>query len=193
MGEDLSTGAKIGIILIILCALLAIVLALLMMMKNITNQGSATLQSGLDQMLATRFTDYDQQTRTGTEVNAAIKLFEGQPVGVVVVTTNCVGGTTKGGYNYGALLEGYTKQSTAYDGDAYGSTTAITSHKESTDTYYTMAYATDSNGAVQYNWNTRPTSRSGSDTYVRSSAKFMSELIKDDTGTTIGICFTQVT
>ena len=34
MGEDLSTGAKIGIILIILCALLAIVLALLIDRKS---------------------------------------------------------------------------------------------------------------------------------------------------------------
>lgn len=194
MGEDLSTGAKIGITLIILCSLLAIVLALLMMMKNITNQGASTLQSGLDQMLATRFDDYDQQNVSGTQVSAAIKLFEGQPVAMVVKTSACQesGSSAKGGYNYGAILEGYTKATGGSDGDVFTMATDITTKKTAGDTFYTINLNTSTN-AVQYNMNVRPMTRSGSEPFVRSSAKFLAELIKDSTGTTVGVCFTQIT
>lgn len=112
MGEDLSTGAKIGIILIILCSLIAIVFSLLTMMKNITNSGSSQLQNSLDQMLIAKFDDYNQTTVTGNQVTASIKVFEGADVAIVIRPHNAT--TTKteslkavGGYNYGAILCGY--------------------------------------------------------------------------------------
>lgn len=86
MGDDLSTGAKIGIGLVILCFLIAIVLSLLMVVKNITNSGANQLESGLGQMMATTYDDYDQKIVTGTKVTSAIKLFSGEPIGIVVVT-----------------------------------------------------------------------------------------------------------
>ena len=196
MGEDLSASAKIGITLIILVSLLAIVLSLMSMMKNITNQGAASLQSGLDQLLETRFDDYDQQLLSGTQVKSAVKLFEGQSIGVVVVTKACQqsGATAAGGYCYGAVLSGYTSSATSLDGDVYKMTTAITDMKGRGDTFYTLDLAVDTNsGALTYNMNTRPMDRTGADTFVRTSAKYMAELIKDSTGTTVGICFTQMT
>ena len=83
MGDDLSTGAKIGIGLVILCFLIAIVLSLLMVVKNITNSGANQLESGLGQMMATTYDDYDQKIVTGTKVTSAIKLFSGEPIGIV--------------------------------------------------------------------------------------------------------------
>ena len=43
MGDDLSTGAKIGICPVILCFLIAIGLSLLMVVKNISNSGANQL------------------------------------------------------------------------------------------------------------------------------------------------------
>ena len=108
MGEDLSTGAKIGIILIILCSLIAIVFALLTMMKNITNTGSAQLQSNLDQMLLTTFDDYNQKNVSGIQVKSALRIFESQDVAIIVKTGLCnTSDEFLGGYNYNALLCGY--------------------------------------------------------------------------------------
>ena len=117
MGEDLSTGAKIGIILIILCSLIAIVFALLTMMKNITNSGSSQLQSNLDQMMQTTFDDYNQKTVTGIQVKSALRIFESQDIAVVVKTGLCntpAGGQFLGGFNYNALLYGYAPQPSGY-------------------------------------------------------------------------------
>ena len=70
MGSDISEGAKVGIILIILCALIAIVFSLLTMMKNITSSGSQSLQNGLDQLGDSEFQAYDQKVVSGTDVTA---------------------------------------------------------------------------------------------------------------------------
>lgn len=193
MGEDISTGAKIGIILIILCALIAIVFALLTMMKNITNTGSAQMQNGLDQMLASQFQDYDQKIITGTQVMSAMSIFEGQPVGFVVNTTQSMKEGSKG-YMYGALLKGHgaatTAPSGAQDGKVYQMSTGLT--KTTGASYYTCNLdATD--GVYMYNLNLKPCRTSGCATYVRTSAKYLAELIRDETGDAVGICFTQQT
>lgn len=192
MGEDISTGAKIGIILIILCSLVAIVFSLLTMMKNITNAGSSQLQNGLDQMLASTFQDYDQKVVSGTQVMSAMKIFEGQPVAFVTITAACkkVGSTYPNGFNYGALLTGYTACTTeqAADGAAYKLGSALT--KATGASSYTANLA-NASGAYVYNMNLKPCNGSGTSSFIRSSAKYLAELIKDDTETVVGICFTQ--
>ncbi|MDR1523140.1 MAG: hypothetical protein LBS29_04250 [Endomicrobium sp.] len=124
-------------------------------------------------------------------------MFEGQPVALVTVTTKAKASTStnKGGFNYGAVLVGFTKESNLSGGSGpagvgYLSNTVWTP-KESTDSFYTSEYALDSSGMLQYNYNTKPLTISGEDFFVRSSGKFMATLIKDATGTTIGIHFDQ--
>lgn len=192
MGEDISSGAKIGIILIILCSLVSIVFSLLTMMKNITNSGSSQLQNGLDQMLASQFQDYDQKIISGTQVLSAMKIFEGQPVAFVVRTaaTQKAGSTYANGFNFGALLTGYVACTTEQSGDgaAYKLGAALT--KATGASAYTLNLASAS-GSYVYNLNTKPCNTSGTSSYVRSTAKFLAEIIEDDTGTKVGICFTQ--
>lgn len=191
MGEDISSGAKIGIILIILCSLIAIVFALLTMMKNITNTGSGQLQNGLDQMLASQFQDYDQKIITGTQVASAMSIFDGQPVAFVVRTT--ASDKASKAYCYGVLITGATEASAeqASDGKVYTvATSTITGAKEAGAGYYTLSLDV-SKGSYAYNLNIKPTRTSGTSTYIRSSAKFMAELIHDSTGDTVGIVFTQ--
>ena len=173
MGDDLSTGAKIGIGLVILCFLIAIVLSLLMVVKNITNSGANQLESGLDQKIV-----------TGTKVTSAIKLFSGEPIGIVVVTGLCQDAGTNGGYCYGALLEGYQQE--GQNGNySYKSSTALT--RNTGDTFFTASPVPP----VTYHLNTKPMTVSGSAQYVRDNGKYLAELIKDSTGTIIGISFTQ--
>ena len=185
MGEDLSTGAKIGIVLIILCFLIGIVLALLMVVKNITNSGASSMEAGLDQMSKSTYDDYDQKIVTGTKVPSAIKLFEGQPIGIVVISKQAAANSVNGGYCYGQVLSGYSK--TTEDGeDVYKNSTALTMNTG--DSFFT----TSPQSGV-WNLNTKPLTISGSNMFVRTNAKFMAELIKDSSGTNIGICFTQQT
>ena len=96
------------------------------------------------------------------------------------------------GVNYGALLTGVSTAKDAdqsSDGKIYQMTKAL--KKEAGKSYYTCDLDV-STGAFQYNLNTKPTTSSGSCTYIRSSAKYLSELIKDSTDTTVGISFKQV-
>ena len=222
MGEDLSTGAKIGIILIILCSLIAIVFSLLTMMKNITNSGASQLQGSLDQMLLSQFDDYDQKTVTGTQVKAAIKVFSGQDVAIVIRPGLAAKKDAyKSGFNYGALLQGYGSDAANYGaknsitgyGNVYtatnkigidGSETAavyssgtdmksgLYLHKSST--YYVGAlFVPESEILVARNDNPRPLDASGKESYVRTSAKYRSMLIKDEADAIIGIVFDELT
>ena len=184
MGDDLSTGAKIGIGLVILCFLIAIVLSLLTVVKNITNSGANQLESGLGQMMATTYDDYDQKIVTGTKVTSSIKLFSSEAIAIIVVTGKSIEEGTKGGYCYGALIEGYTSS-----GDdtnlSYKRTTALS--RLTGDTFFTET----PQAPIKYNTNTKPISVSGGAQFVRDNGKFLAELVKDGTGTIVGISFTQ--
>lgn len=218
MGEDLSTGAKIGITLIILCTLIAVVFSILTMMKNITNTGAAQLQGSLDQMMSSSFDDYNQKTVTGTQVLAALKLFEGQDVGIIIRTTLCGAKDAKGGYNYGAILNGYGGTGDKPEGTQMQGYGTVFAGKNEVDVskvdagyatkedatkgetavelaqsgaYYIGSYH-KSGTSIQFNLNTKPTTASGNATYVRSSSRFRAMLVKDISGTTIGVVFTEI-
>ena len=222
MGEDLSTGAKIGITLIILCTLIAIVFSLLTMMKNITNSGASQLQGSLDQMLLTQFDDYNQKTVSGTQVVSSIKVFEGQDVAIIVRPALAVGKTinskgVSGGFNYGSLLQCYygTKHSLKGYGNIYTNEFTVSLPDgddktedcpiyqagneatkltlHSSETYYVGSFADDGTVLVPRNDNTRPLEASGKYSFVRSSAKYRAMLIKDTSDTIIGVCFTELT
>lgn len=214
MGTDISEGAKVGIILIILCALIAIVFSLLTMMKNITSSGSQSLQNGLDQLSDSEFQNYDQKTISGTDVQAAVKIFEGRPISFVVVTQADIksagtASTTWTGHLYGAKLTCANTETEGADAGTnagkYIQCTVNSNdngpeppeaptdgiHKYTGNSYYTGALYTNASGSPEYNMNVKPMSVTGKKTYVRSSGKFLSELIKDPTGTKIGACFVQ--
>ena len=212
MGDNLSDGAKIGIILVILCALIAIVFSLLTMMKNITSSGSQSLQNGLDQLTDSEFQNYDQKNVSGTDVSAAIKIFEGRSVGFAVVPEALKedDGSFDQAYQYGAILEGANKQNAGTDsmnqsaGEFYyipmkanesGSDKNYNGGglvKYEGNSYWTGALHLSNSGTLEYNMNVKPMSASGQKSFIRSSAKFLAEIIKDTTGTKIGVVFTQV-
>ena len=200
MGEDISTGAKIGIILCILVFLIAIIFSLLTIVRNITNTEASQMQNGLDQMSESQFNDYDQKTVTGTQVMSALKIFEGQNVALVIQTSQSAekSAKQKGGYNYGALVIAADATNTnTFPGkieseDNLGVTCLINQGVLKAESGFYRANLMNKNGNYQFNWNVRPCGQSGTDTYVRSSGKFFAQLIKDSTDTIVGIVFRQL-
>ena len=200
MGEDISTGAKIGIILCILVFLIAIIFSLLTIVRNITNTEASQMQNGLDQMSESQFNDYDQKTVTGTQVMSALKIFEGQNVAIVIQTSQSAAKSAKGkgGYNYGALIIKADASNTGtFPGDEkssddLGATFCINEGVLAAERGFYRANLLNDKGAYKFNWNVRPCGQSGTDTYVRSSGKFFAQLIKDSTDTIVGVVFRQL-
>ncbi|MBO9597421.1 MAG: hypothetical protein J7559_06335, partial [Cohnella sp.] len=167
--------------------IISIIFVILGFTRGTTNQGISGVSTSMDSMTLARFDDYDQKTISGTQVVAAVKLFEGQPVATVVRTTATMSasGGANTGNNYGALLTISTKTGS----NKYYSTTAITRGSgQEDDSYYTVALQSP----INYNLIYTPMTASGTNQFVRPTAKFLAELMKDTTGMIVGICFTQL-
>lgn len=179
MEGEMGTGARIAIALIVLGVLISVVFTILGFTRNTTNQGISTVQNSLESMQLAVFDDYDQQIQSGTQVLSALKLFEGRPVGLVVRTKAQIGKKDKSGHNYGAKFEG---TGTDFVSDAL---------EKNGNSWYEKNLDSDDNGTMTYNMNYLPAKKSGTDAFIRPTAKFLAEIIKDTTGTIVGICFTQ--
>lgn len=177
MEGELGSGARIAIALIVIGVIISIIFVILGFTRGTTNQGITTVQNSMDSMSLAQFDDYDQKILSGTQVVSAIKLFEGRPVALVVRTTAQLGTTARTGHNYGAQLK-----------DTVAATKVITMPETETS-FFTVNL--DTTGIIKYNMVYLPTTESGTKTFVRPTAKFLAQLIKDDTGTIVGICFTQ--
>lgn len=201
MGGDISDGAKIGIGLVLLVAIVAIVMALLKMVKNQTNSGSTKLQDSFDKVAESEFDGYDQVEKTGTDVVAAIKIFQDRPVAIVVQTMKDQAAGS-GAWNYGALLSGADVAATADPalGENKAVTVETTAATAATDdkiapwtghTGYIGELKVGTDGSYSYNNNLTPLNTKSTTYYVRSSGRFMSNLIKNDSGDNIGVYFQQ--
>ncbi|QMV40505.1 hypothetical protein [Cohnella cholangitidis] len=189
MEGELGSGARIAIALIVIGVIISVIFVILGFTRGTTNSGITTVQNSMDSMSLAQFDDYDQKILSGTQVTSAIKLFDGRPVAMVVRTRALRATPTTAaaeGHNYGALLVGSTPSGS---GDNRIFTTVTMSKAALTNSFYTHNLQTT--GTEQYNMLIIPTTRSGTPTFIRPTAKFMAELIQDATGTIVGICFTQ--
>ncbi|GKU77571.1 hypothetical protein [Paenibacillus sp. L3-i20] len=182
MEGELGSGARIAIALIVIGVIISIIFVILGFTRGTTNQGITTVANSMDSMSLAQFDDYDQKILSGTQVVSAIKLFEGRPVAQVVRTTAQLK-TAHTGHNYGALLIGATPDNVI-----------VTMPAKLTGSHYELGLditTTKPEGKIKYNMKYLPTTVSGTDAFVRPTAKFLAELIKDTTGTIVGVCFTQ--
>ncbi|XID94284.1 hypothetical protein ACF3MZ_07105 [Paenibacillaceae bacterium WGS1546] len=190
MEGELGSGARIAIALIVIGVIISVIFVILGFTRGTTNQGITTVQNSMDSMSLAQFEDYDQKILSGTQVISAIKLFEGRPVAAIVRTTSSMGITDgsapsddRAGHNYGALLDEVSRN---------GNSAPITGmERENNNSFYTHDLKVDDNGNMEFNSVYLPLTRSGTPTFVRPTAKFLAELIKDTTGTIVGVCFTQ--
>ncbi|OBY77777.1 hypothetical protein BBG47_20010 [Paenibacillus sp. KS1] len=179
MEGELGSGARIAIALIVIGVIISVIFVILGFTRGTTNQGITTVQNSMDSMALAQFDDYDQKILSGTQVVSAIKLFEGRPVAMVTRTKAMATSNKDAGYNYGALLSGTSE--TTFLTDSFTKANGVS--------YYTKDIA--GQGSMKYNMVYIPLSETGKATFVRPTAKFMAELIKDNTGTIVGVCFTQ--
>lgn len=191
MGEDLSTGAKIGVVLILLCAIISIVFSIMSIMKNITTQGTEDLQNSLSNMSLQKFDDYDQRTVTGAQVVSACKLFQDQPYAIVVYTNrgteNAVYGLQGCKWVTGATNEPDMKETYSTSSIAYKDKEFLLAK--------TLGYATGampSGNNFTYNNNRTAMNERTDPQYVSNSSKFKSYLIKTTSGDIMGLVFDEV-
>ena len=181
MGEELNVGARIAIGLIILGVILASVFVILGFTRGTTNEALTNVQNSMSQLSQAQYDDYDQKIVSGTQVLSALKMYQGNPVAIVTRTNLQEQAAANTGFNYGALLNGT---------DNVNFVTQPLS-KATGNSWYIVNLA--GNGTLTYNLVTLPTLQTGGNQYILPTAKFLAELIKDSTGSIVGICFTQQT
>ncbi len=180
MEGELGSGARIAIALIVIGVIISVIFVILGFTRATTNTGITTVQNSMDSMSLAQFDDYDQKILSGTQVTSAIKLFEGRPVAIVVRTSLIMGDDDSGdGFNYGAILKDTTIATKIVNLDS----------PDVSGAYYIENLKTE--GGLEYNFNHYPTTETGTDAFVRPTAKFLANLIKDDTDAIVGIAFTQ--
>lgn len=207
MSEDVSATMRVGVTVILVAALVATVLNLMVMSQSILSNGQNTLQSGIDQVSQQEFEAYNNKKVSGTLVQTALSLYQGRDIAIVVQTKavrETLGATQA--MNYNSLLCSATTSATANpiknsNATVQGANTSDlyivnlgTSgglYQKSGSSFYTgLLYA--ENGLVQSSANTIGCTTVGNPQYILSSARFNSVLIKDSTGSIIGIYFSQI-
>lgn len=190
MSEDISATIRVGVTVILVAALVATVLNLMVISQAILANGQSTLQSGVDRVGLQEFEKYNGKKLSGTEVLAALALYEGRDMAIVVRTNSCINNESGApwAWNYNSILEDTTKE-TRPSGDVYKVTTALT--QKAGNNFYTKNLKLE-NGIVVSNGNRRGTEATGDIEFILRTARFRAMLIKDSTDTIVGICFEQL-
>lgn len=203
MGEDLSTGIKMAIILVILAALLASVFSILTISKNMTAQSVDELQSSLYAFQNMRWEDYNLRTISGNHVQVVVRSAVENNIAVVVNTKR----NGNESVLYGLPIKGFDK---AKDGKAYwtkgigSSDTAATGqydesiisgdlHFDTQNSYFVGVRISDTDTDTDYMLGSyvRNISDSSSTYYIDPTLKFDSYIIRDEAGSLLGILFDQ--
>ena len=220
MSEDVSATMRVGITVILVAALVATVLNLMVMSNSLLSGGQTTLQSGIDSVSTQEFASYDNTKVSGTQVSTALSLFQGRDVAILIQTkafAEAADGGADKAINYGAILTKDGKSSTPSNMPAkrtYASGTSSTYLTPQAKTAYIVnfsdtdvantaivrkagaanyeGYLHNSNGLVDSSYDIIGTTELGNSAYLLSSSRFSSVLIKDPTGSIIGIFFRQL-
>lgn len=187
MDGEVAVSIRTVLTLIVIGVLLTLVNSIMGFARASTAERTTTIQNSVDALSEVEFGDYNQRVLSGARVISVIKQFETRPVATVTRTIAIMGtGSVKSdkGYNYGAVLEG-TSDVTA-DSEASRVTAPLV--KSGNNSWYTAKLAANVPGNKDY----LPLTAEGKSHYVRPNGKFKAELIKDPSGTIIGVCFTQL-
>lgn len=198
MEGEISRGAMLGIVLIALAAIIGLGFGIFAIAKGVANEGTTNVQDQLSQVSLATFNDFDQKVVTGTQVLSAYSNFAGKPYAILIATRSYLDGNTEGlsgapevqtdvadltFLNYNALL-GPAKDAEGAGGAELEYSNGIFIQKS--------PFLMDGSGKIQYNTVTDKLSKSGQVEYVPSTARFEANLIKDPSGTIMGIAFQQV-
>lgn len=188
MGEDLSSGVKVGVILIILCSIIGTVMSLMAVVKNVTRTGAMQLQSSLEAMDRMYEDNFNQKTVTGNEVISAIQLNQGSAIAIVIAEPKEDNKLTL--HNYGALL-GAVSTGAADNvviGNSQVGDSSYLYYDEKGQNYVADLFKVGT--TVQYNYKITNIYKNTEREYINPNYKYESKLIRDISGTTIGYFFT---
>ena len=221
MEKEISSGTMLGLVLIALAAVIGLGFGVFSIAKGVANEGTVGVQDNLNVVSDSAYEDYNDKIITGTMVKSAVQNFQGKSVAILINTNAMTKGVKSyanhdtlyvrdvGGINYvnyGAIIakgSGGTAPANVAGGSAVtgGSTTfdkltddAGAAGAVIKDGVLTISdpFTTDSNGKVLLDNSVGGFSRTGNCEYISPSAKFEANLIKDTSGTTIGMIFKQM-
>ena len=215
MEKEISSGTMLGIVLIALAAVIGLGFGVFSIAKGVANEGTVGVQDNLAAVSESAFDDYNDKIVTGTMVRSAVTNFTGKSVGILINTTamdkavvtyngheklnaykltanagalgNKAAATEHYYINYNALFG-----DTAEDGYVKWTSAGNIALKDGIFNASEMPFAVNpADGKVLFDYSVGGFARTGNCEYLNGTAKFDANLIKDDTGTTIGIVFTQ--
>ena len=214
MENEISKGVNLGVLLLALAAVITIGFGVFMVAKALANDGTVQVQDSLATVNASQFADYDQKVVTGTQVMSAYKTFEKKPYLVAVATKAFItpgakdanGAEIADTLTLGSRTGGTQLQANDNNGDAanlkfimYNALFNVSagSDYEYIDLnngvfVYTGKFAVDAGGTIMYNTKTGGFTKSGNCEYIPATARFEANLIKDKSGTIMGMAFRQV-
>lgn len=242
MENEISSGTKLGIVLIALAAIIGLGFGVFSIAKGTANEGVTSVQENLNAVGDSAFSDYDQRIVTGSQVLSAYRNFAGKNYCILIATQaikDSVNGDTDSSHidptaagiaaAYGASWNPPAVISFGYENDAINDTVKTTKKSDGTTDVALMfvnynALLTDAkagkvgqnatatkasigfdstcyratngfrttNGAVEFNNTSVNLSKSGMAEYIPTGARFQSYLVKDASGTIMGIAFEQI-
>ena len=218
MDQEISKGTWVGATILAIVAILGLSFAVYGIARSLVNNSSADFVQTVDSVGNSSFNDYDGTTVSGLQVRAAIDNYEGDKIAILVNTAGVQqawAGSTTGtiadnapvsfaadkivrqeevpmDYNQAIVMQGkgYIVYNALFDYTASGTTL-----KDSNEGYLIwngmFKLHTDSSNlmfnTVKANYKT-----TGCTEFVANGSNFNAKLIKDASGTVVGIMFTQV-
>lgn len=217
MEKEISSGAMLGIVLIALAAIIGLGFGVFSIAKGTANDGLVQVQDNLASVGESVYEDYNQKVITGTQVVSAYSSFEGKSVAILIATkahltnqtsghhsdhttpvyvmtdqtTTDSTGKTQAKYtmiNYNALL------ANANNGSGVAPNAPDSKGINLVNGVYiaSKGFQSDANSNVLYDTVKSGMTKSGNTEYVPSTARFNANLIKDSSGTILGIAFVQI-
>ena len=221
MEKEISSGTMLGIVLIALAAVIGLGFGVFSIAKGVANEGTVGVQDNLGTVSESSFDDYNDKVVTGTMVKSAVQNFTGKSVAILINTNAMTKGVVtnkahetayvfkvgeRDYINYNALLAGDSigeekgnpiNAVQAVKGE--GSTKLINEKGDIANIKDGILIVANpfainqTTGKVEFDNSVGGFSRSGNCEYLSPAAKFEANLIRDTSGTTIGIIFTQMT
>lgn len=219
MEKEISSGTMLGIVLIALAAVIGLGFGVFSIAKGVANEGTVNVQDNLSVVSESSFDDYNDKIVTGTMVKSAVQTFSGKSVAILINTTamdkevvtynkhvsmqtvvfeldaNGDATVTVGSLDGGDAFDANE------DGNNYINYNALLDFNNDACALYLqdgiyiaegIPFAVNSStGKVEFDYSVGGFSRTGNCEYLAPTAKFDANLIKDETGTNIGIVFTQ--
>ena len=217
MEKEISSGAMLGVVLIALAAIIGLGFGVFAIAKGTANDGLVAVQDNLASVGDSVYEDYNQKVITGTQVVSAYSSFEGKSVAILIATKAHLTNQTKGHHSdhaspiyvktdqtttdsTGKTVQNYTMINyNALLANASNGTGAAPNAPDSlginlvNGVYVaTKGFQSDANSNVLYDTVKSGLTKSGNTEYVPSTARFNANLIKDSSGTILGIAFVQL-